>query len=169
MVDGLWSTACIPRQDLFASYRIELDFQKAQDVTRTEYYAMDATCAEAVATLQYRGDYELIVTGRDFTYAIDFSLNEQSLVALHSSAQQRWEEAGFCGQQLWPLTVAQHPLTFDPGNCTAVGPVPLNHLNLVSINRGFSLNFGSDLAHDNERPVDVVISPELVFLSQPSP
>jgi hypothetical protein len=167
VVDGQWSTACMPRSDLFAAYRIELDLRKARNVTRSEYYFADADCAEAVATLEYRGIYELMVTGRDFIYGMDLAFSEQSLAALNAKGQERLEASAFCGRQQWPSAEAQHPLTFDPGNCTAVGPVPLKNLNLVEINRGFSLKFGTDLAHENERPVDVMLEPSLIFLSKP--
>lgn len=169
VVDGSWSTACIARQDLFAAYRIELQMQNSEDVVRREYYFADAGCTEALATLDYQGTYELIVTARDFIYAIDFMYDIQSLAALNAQGQARLEETGFCGRREWPLAEAQNPLSFDPGNCTALGPLPLKNLNLVQINRGFSLNFGADLAHENERPVDPQVAPELVFLSQPSP
>jgi hypothetical protein len=169
VVDGSWATACIARQDLFASYRVELVMQNAQDVTRREYYYADGACTEAVAALEYRGLYELIVTSRDYIYAIDLVYDAQALVALNTQGQRLLEDAGFCGRQQWPLAQAQNPLNFDPDNCTAQGPVPLKNFNLVQINRGFSLDFGADLAHENERPVDVRIASELVFLSQHSP
>lgn len=169
VVDGLWSTACIPRQDLFTSYRIDLDLKNAQDVTRREYYFADATCSEALAFLEYRGTYELIVTNRDFIYAVDLIYQNQALEALNTEGQARLEAAAFCGRRDWPLAEEQYPLSFDPGNCTSVGPVPLKNLNLLRVNRGFSLEFGADLAHENERPVDIEAAPQLVFLSQPLP
>ncbi|WP_141734608.1 hypothetical protein [Oligoflexus tunisiensis] len=169
VVDGSWSTVCVPRQDLFASYRIALDLKNAQDATRTETYYVDAACEEAVATLEYRGLYELMVTSRDFTYGIDFMYQEQALAALNAEGQARLESAAFCGREQWPLAEAQDPLSFDPGNCTAVGPVPLKNLNLVHIHQGYSLDFGVDLAHENERPINVQNAPQLVFLSQPLP
>jgi hypothetical protein len=169
VVDGSWSTNCIARQNLFAAYRIELEMRNARDVTRREYYFADDACAEPLASLEYRGIYELIVTSRDFIYAIDLMYDAQSLSALNAVGQQRLEEKEFCGRLQWPLAEAQDPLSFDPAHCTAVGPLPLKNLNLVQINRGFSLDFGTDLAHENERPLDVRIAPELVFLSQPLP
>lgn len=169
VVDGSWSTACIGRQDLFTSYRIELQMQNSADVIRREYYFADDSCALALAYLEYRGTYELMVTARDFIYAIDLMYGSQSLAALNTKGQELLEETGFCGRQQWPLAEAQNPLRFDPGNCTAVGPVPLKNLNLVQINRGFSLAFGADLAHENERPLDAQNAAQLVFLSQPLP
>jgi hypothetical protein len=166
VVDGVWSTTCVPRQDLFAAYRIVLNLEKAQELARTEYYYADAACEEALATLEYQGSYELMVTGRDFIYGIDIFLMEQSLAALNPKGQQRLEELAFCGQLTWPLAVAQNPQSFDPSHCTALGPMPLKNLNLVEVNRGFSLDFGSDLAHENERPWRVLNAPQLVFFSQ---
>jgi hypothetical protein len=169
VTDGSWSTACIPRQDLFASYRVELDMRQAQAVTRTEAYFADAACTAPLAQLEYRGTYELIVTSRDFIYAIDLFYDAQALSALNGEGQELLEKTGFCGRQQWPLAEAQNPLNFDPQNCTALGPVPLKNFNLVEIHRGFSLNFGSDLAHENERPVEVQKAPQLVFFSQTLP
>jgi len=166
VVDGSWSTTCVPRSDLFAAYRIDLHLQNARDVVRTEYYYADASCAETLATLEYKGRYELMVTGRDFIYGIDFFLLEQSLAALNPKGQQRLEELAFCGHQIWPLAEAQNPQSFDPSYCTAVGPMPLKNLNLVQVNRGFSLDFGGDLADENERPLEVAKVPQLVFFSQ---
>jgi hypothetical protein len=168
-VDGHWSTACIPRQDLFTAYRIDLDLKNAQDVTRRENYFADANCSEALAFLEYRGNYELIVTNRDFIYAVDLIYQSQALEALNTEGKARLEAAAFCGRRDWPLAEEQYPLSFDPGNCTAVGPVPLKNLNLMRVNRGFSLEFGADLAHENERPVDIEAARQLVFLSQPLP
>jgi hypothetical protein len=167
VIDGSWSTVCMPRQDLFASYRLTLDLKNAQDATRTETYYADSACEDAVATLEYQGSYELMVTARDFIYAIDFIYQQQALAALNAEGQARLEAAAFCGHKQWPLAEAQYPLSFDPGNCTAVGPVPLKNLNLVHVHQGFRLDFGVDLLHENERPVNVQSAPELVFLSQP--
>ncbi len=167
VVDGSWSTGCMTRQDRFAAYLIELQMQNSQDVVRREQYFDDESCSLPLATLEYRGVYELIVTSRDFIYAVDLMFDSQSLLALNERGQARLEATAFCGRQEWPLAEGQNPLSFDPGNCTAVGPVPLKNLNLVEINRGYSLNFGVDLAHENERPVDVQIAPQLIFLSQP--
>jgi hypothetical protein len=154
---------------MFASYRIELAMQHAQDVSRTEYYFADPDCATPLAQLEYQGSYELIVTARDFIYAIDLFYATQALSALNGEGQEILEKTGFCGRQQWPLAEAQDPLSFDPQNCTAVGPVPLKNFNLVEIRRGFSLNFGSDLAHENERPVEVQKAPQLIFHSQTLP
>ncbi|HET9240861.1 MAG TPA: hypothetical protein VFO10_26590 [Oligoflexus sp.] len=169
VVDGSWATACIPRQDLFTSYRIDLRLENAQDVTRRETYFADAHCDESLAFLEYQGTYELIVTNRDFIYAVDLNYSGQALEPMNAEGQARLEAAAFCGRQDWPLAEAQYPLSFDPGNCTAVGPVPLKNLNLLRVSRGFSLEFGADLAHENERPVEIVTAPQLVFLSQPLP
>lgn len=169
VVDGTWSTDCITRQDLFTSYRIELALANAQDVTRRESYFADAHCSEPLAFLEYQGLYELIVTSRDFIYAMDLIYESQALEPLNAEGQAKLEAAAFCGRQQWPLAEAQYPLSFDPGNCTAVGPVPLKNLNLLRVHRGFSLEFGVDIAHENERPVEIVSAPQLVFLSQPLP
>jgi hypothetical protein len=168
-VDGTWSTDCITRQDLFTSYRIELALANAQDVTRRESYFADAHCSEPLAFLEYQGLYELIVTSRDFIYAMDLMYESQTLEPLNAEGQAKLEAAAFCGRQQWPLAEAQFPLSFDPGNCTAVGPVPLKNLNLLRVQRGFSLEFGVDIAHENERPVEIMSAPQLVFLSQPLP
>jgi hypothetical protein len=168
-VDGFWSTACIPRQDLFTSYRIDLDLKNAEDVTRRENYFADANCSEPLAFLEYQGTYELIVTNRDFIYAVDLIYQSQALEALNADGQARLEAAAFCGRKDWPLAEELFPLSFEPGNCSAVGPVPLKNLNLLRVNRGFRLEFGADLADENERPVEIEAAPQLVFLSQPLP
>lgn len=168
-MDGFWSTACIPRQDLFAAYRIDLQLQNAQDVTRRESYFADRSCGEPLAFLEYQGTYELMVTSRDFIYAVDLMYRDQALEPLNAEGQARLESAAFCGRQSWPLAEAQYPVSFDPGNCTAVGPVPLKNLNLLRVSRGFSLEFGVDIAHENERPVEIASAPQLIFLSQPLP
>lgn len=169
VVDGVWSTACLSRQDLFTAYRIELDLQNAHDAVRREYYFTDAACGEALASLEYRGTYELIVTSRDFIYAMDLMFETQALEALNAQGQALLESAAFCGRMDWPQTQAQNPLNFDSGNCTAVGPVPLKNLNLLRVSRGFSLEFGADLAHENERPIEIASAPQRLFLSQPLP
>ncbi len=159
----------MPRQDLFGSFRLELSFTQARDVTRRENYFADSNCQDPLASLSYQGEFELMVTSRDYLYGIDFFFTTLALKATSESGRQILGQNSFCGVSDWTLLKEETPLNFEPSRCSALGPPPLKNLNMVRVNRAQSLSFGSVLVNENERPVDAEAAlPELFFTSQPT-
>ncbi len=167
LLDGTWWSSCMSRQDWFASYRLELDFEQARLMSLREHYFADSDCIDSRADLVYSGDYALQVTSRDYVYGIDLIFTEQKVEPLNAAGSELLQELNFCGHSVWSPLEAQAPVIFDRALCSASGPMPLKNFNLVRITRGSSLEFGADLMIESERPTEVRSSePTWLFLSQ---
>lgn len=156
VIDGHWQVPCTKKDSLFEAFAIDLELQNAKNLVRREVYYADQGCTQPLASLAYEGTYSLLmVQTKDYFYGVDLQIERQTITPLSDQGVERLHEVNFCGQTAWTLGGDFEPLSFEPANCTAVGPVPLKNLNLVEIRRGRTLRFGGEIAIENERPTEV--------------
>jgi hypothetical protein len=169
LIDGSWITGCLLERAPFQSRRVSLFFREASSVDREESYFSDSECTQQTGQVHFSGEYELVVTLEDAIYKIDLLFQSLTAQASNGQGQALLERFRYCGIDRWEPGIEQDISQQSSPGCRSFGILPIKNWNLIRVERGRSLVFGSELAHDNLRPTLVEGLQELTFVWQAIP